>query len=78
MKLENEIFRLDLLVKEYKEKLKFKNAELSKLQENLSSENLKLKNISDDNVRLLKTWEHTISVAGKRDELYSTLKARLE
>lgn len=78
MKLENEVFKNELLIKSYKEQIDAKCENLAKLQKDLASKNCIFENVLQDNSQLLKVWKNMVSLISKRDEEYSNLKMQLE
>lgn len=78
MKLENEVFKNELLIKSYKEQTDAQCESLAKLQKELESKNCIFENILQDNSQLLKVWKNMVLLISKRDEEYSNLKMQLE
>lgn len=78
MKLENEVFKNELLIKSYKEQTDAQCENLAKLQKELESKNCTFENVLQDNSQLLKVWKNMVALISKRDEEYSNLKMQLE
>lgn len=78
MKLENEVFKNEILIKNYKEQTDTECENLEKLQKDLDSKNCFFENVLQDNSQLLKVWKNMVSLISKRDEEYSNLKMQLE
>lgn len=78
MKLENEIFKFEILIKEYEKQLTEKGDTLTSLQIIIDSKNTDINEITDDNNRLLKIWKHVVFLIEKQDEEYTILKEKYE
>ena len=78
MRLENEVFKFDLLIKDYENQLKIKCDERSSLRGKLDALNSEFANLSAENSRLLKLWKNVVSMVSERDDKCSRLKIELE
>lgn len=78
MKLENEIFKFELLIRDHKDQVDSTCDELQAVQKKLARQNSDFVDSSQENTRLIKLWKNVVFLISRRDEKYSDLKNDLE
>ena len=78
MRIETEIFKFQLLIREHEKQLNVKCEERSALRDKLAAKNSEFSDISEGNSRLLKLWKNVVLLVSNRDEKCSRLKIEFE
>ncbi|XP_065223460.1 coiled-coil domain-containing protein 40-like [Planococcus citri] len=78
LKLENEVFKVQMQIELYKTQIKTACSELVVLKETISERENEFQIESQDNANLLNIWKNLVDLVSKRDQKYSDFKKEFE